>query len=139
MTSGTDTPRVCDRPGCARPASARLVIDVRNCVVTVDAHIEERGGAAVLCEQHAERIVPPRGWEIDDQFNLRPRLFRMDQSHAAVAPPAPAKRSRRRLLGQEEQLLLAPGESYELPQQYAGGAEAVPDEVPDEVTFEPSP
>ena len=137
MPSGATTPRVCDRPGCARPAAARLVIDVRNCVVTVDDRIHEVGGAAVLCDVHAERIVPPRGWVLDDRHNTRPRLFNVERAAERAAEPSPAagrlRRVRRRLSG-EEQLHLEPGASYALPDAYRG----VPDgEVPD--ADDPSP
>lgn len=134
MPAGAPTSRVCDRPGCARPAAARLVIDVRNCVVTVDDRIDEVGGAAVLCDLHAERIVPPRGWVLDDRHNLRPRLFNVDQpTEPSPATSGRLRRVKRRLSG-EEQLHLEPGGSYELPDGYRG----VPDGEPPDAD-DPSP
>jgi hypothetical protein len=124
MASGSDIPRVCDRPGCSRPAAARLVIDVRHLVVTVDDRLDDVGGAAQLCAKHAERIIPPRGWTVDDHFNLRPRLFQMEAEadpDPAAAPAEPTGRIRRvrKRLGADEQLLLEPGAPYELPEGYA--------------------
>lgn len=122
MPSGPVTPRVCDRPGCAAPAAARLVIDVRNLVVSVDRKLTEVGGAAVLCARHSERIVPPRGWTIDDQRVLTPRLFPVDRpadTDAATASGGRLKRVRKRLTPTTaEQLALAAEASYELPDGY---------------------
>ena len=123
MPSGPVTPRVCNRPGCARPASTRLVIDVRNLVVSVDLRVDEVGGAAVLCDQHAERIVPPRGWTIDDRRILAPRLFPVDRPAPTAGDPGEPggrlKRVRRRLAPTaDEQLALAADVSYALPEAY---------------------
>jgi hypothetical protein len=44
-------------------------------------------GAAVLCLRHANSMVVPRGWTLDDLRELEPRLFR---------PPLPAPTARTR-------------------------------------------
>lgn len=38
--------------------------------------VPSAGGESGLCEQHAERLTPPRGWTIDDRRDPTLRLFR---------------------------------------------------------------
>jgi hypothetical protein len=47
-------------------------------------------GAAVLCLRHADSMVVPRGWTLDDLREPVPRLFR---------PPLPAPKARSRAAG----------------------------------------
>jgi hypothetical protein len=52
----------------------------------------DRLRAGALCRRHAETLVVPRGWTLDDRSESAPRLF-------PAAPPAPTSargRSRRR-------------------------------------------
>jgi hypothetical protein len=48
--------------------------------------------AGVLCRRHAETLVVPRGWTLDDRREPAPRLFRA----ATAASRATGSRSRRR-------------------------------------------
>src|SRR5262245_20041235 len=48
--------------------------------------------AGVLCRRHAETLVVPRGWTLDDRREPTPRLFRA----APAASSATGPRSRRR-------------------------------------------
>jgi hypothetical protein len=73
----------CARPECANEAAARLVIDVGRCVVVMDLHVGEVGGAASLCSFHADKVIPPRDWTIDDQREMTPRLFPVAKPLAA--------------------------------------------------------
>ena len=55
----------------------------------------------VLCRRHADAMVVPRGWTLDDRREAQPRLFkpRVASSAAPAQPPAaaaPAKRRRHR-------------------------------------------
>jgi hypothetical protein len=75
----------CGRADCARPASARLMLDITNRIVTIDLAIGEVG-AGMLCFAHAERIVVPRGWSLVDNRTVRPSLF--DGERYEVALPA---------------------------------------------------
>jgi hypothetical protein len=45
---------------------------------------------SVLCRRHADAMVVPRGWTLDDRRELQPRLFK-PRPAAAARPPAPAK------------------------------------------------
>ena len=55
-----------------------------------------------LCKRHADAMVVPRGWTLDDRRDTRPRLFRTppitdDTTTATTAKPdAPPPRRRRR-------------------------------------------
>ena len=56
----------------------------------------------VLCRRHADAMVVPRGWTLDDRREAQPRLFRPRSTHSggAVAgtgvAAAPARRRRHR-------------------------------------------
>ena len=89
--------RVCVRPGCDRPARARLAYDTVTCQVWLDQLLERSGRAQEICELHAERLTVPRGWMLCDRRAEAPALF-----VAEVAAPVddasvdgPARRRRR--------------------------------------------
>ena len=50
----------------------------------------------VLCRRHADAMVVPRGWTLDDRREAQPRLFkpRSTASGATVAPTARRRRHR---------------------------------------------
>lgn len=63
----------------------------------------QRGG--VLCKRHADSMVVPRGWTLDDRRNGGPRLFQAERFAApAVAPAAPARARSRRRSGEQLQI-----------------------------------
>jgi hypothetical protein len=43
--------------------------------------------ANVLCRRHADAMVVPRGWTLDDRREAAPRLFRPAPSAAPESPP----------------------------------------------------
>jgi hypothetical protein len=49
-------------------------------VAPLDARIDLQGG--VLCRRHADAMVVPRGWTLDDRREPAPRLFRPAPSSA---------------------------------------------------------
>ena len=61
--------------------------------VVPDVGVSARMG--VVCRRHADAMVVPRGWTLDDRRENRPRLFRVSATEAGKAPPRPARRSRR--------------------------------------------
>jgi Protein of unknown function (DUF3499) len=65
---------LCGRNDCSRPASARLMLDMANRVVSIDMEVDEVG-AGMLCYNHAERVVVPRGWTLVDNRVIEPYLF----------------------------------------------------------------
>jgi hypothetical protein len=75
--------RLCARPGCGAPAAVTFNFDGLNRIVWLNGLAESpiftAGG---LCWQHAERLQPPRNWEVRDRRS------------AHVLPPGTAAPSR---------------------------------------------
>lgn len=97
--------RLCGRPGCSERASVAYGMRVEDLVFWLDVLSgDEHGVGGVLCRRHADSMVVPRGWTLDDLRDPDLHLFR---------PPAPSPRARpprapRRVNGDEtgEQLRL---------------------------------
>lgn len=69
--------RLCERPGCAALAEVSYGIDNSSLTVWLDnTHIPEREYAGRLCRRHANALVVPRGWTVDDRRQAIPQLFR---------------------------------------------------------------
>lgn len=85
--------RLCERPGCSDVAAMAFGFDVDRLLVWLAPREPDsdplRAGA--LCKRHADAMVVPRGWTLDDRREPGPRLFRPAD---ADAPPGPS-RSRR--------------------------------------------
>ena len=82
--------RLCERPGCGAASDASYGIDRQNLVVWVDRpDIAERETAGRLCRRHANALMVPRGWTLDDRREPVPRLFKVRDEEE---PGAPAKR-----------------------------------------------
>ena len=97
--------RLCERPGCSEPASVAYGMRAEDLVFWLDV-LREDGGAApgVLCRRHADSMVVPRHWTLDDLRDPDLRLFRPP---ALLPPPAPVPRRRSQPAGSgSEQLLL---------------------------------
>lgn len=66
-----------------------------------------QGRMGLVCRRHADAMVVPRGWTLDDRRETRPRLFRVSES-AATARARPNRQPRRsESAGDPEQLSLA--------------------------------
>jgi hypothetical protein len=66
------------RPGCDRPAAARLSYDTISCQVWLDQMPERLGPVQEICQFHAERLTVPRGWTLCDRRVDAPALFEPD-------------------------------------------------------------
>ena len=80
--------RLCGRPGCSDRASVVYGMRAEDLVFWIDSlpdPLDE--GAAVLCLRHANSMVVPRGWTLDDLRDPELHLFR---------PPLPAPTARTR-------------------------------------------
>ncbi len=95
--------RRCERPGCSEPASVSFRFDPRRRLVELFpglSDVESQAGA--LCRRHGDAMVLPRGWVLDDQRDLVPRLFSVDRASERTADPGAdgsddtGSRSRRR-------------------------------------------
>jgi hypothetical protein len=59
--------RLCSRPGCSAPAAATFNFDGLNRIVWLnDVAHSPIYTAGDLCARHAERLQPPRNWELRD-------------------------------------------------------------------------
>jgi hypothetical protein len=64
----------CSRIGCDAVAVASFSFDALNQLAWLDTVVEARG-AGFLCQVHAERLTPPRGWSLLDRRSPEPKLF----------------------------------------------------------------
>ncbi|MFM8554318.1 MAG: hypothetical protein ACKOBO_06890 [Acidimicrobiales bacterium] len=87
--------RLCERPGCGAASDASYGIDRQNLVVWVDRpDIAERETAGRLCRRHANALMVPRGWTLDDRREPVPRLFKVrdaDEPGTTGKRPAAAR------------------------------------------------
>ena len=68
--------RLCERPGCSHPAEVSYGIDKSRLLVWVDNRApSERELTGRLCKRHADSLVVPRGWSLDDRREPVPLLF----------------------------------------------------------------
>ena len=95
-------PRLCERPGCSTPADVAYGFDADALVVWLDTFDMAQGSrSGVLCRRHADSMVVPLGWMLDDRREPVPRLFtaaRMnDLTDGLVRPRTRKARSDRTL------------------------------------------
>lgn len=82
--------KLCERPGCGAPAEVSYGIDNASLTVWVDNRaLLEREQAGRLCRRHADALVVPRGWTIDDRRQPVPQLFRIVDSDTPKPAPKP--------------------------------------------------
>jgi hypothetical protein len=70
--------RLCERPGCSERGAVAYGFDADRLLVwlaTLDPD-GERSRAGVLCKRHADSLVVPIGWTLDDRREPTPPLFR---------------------------------------------------------------
>ena len=121
--------RLCERPGCSNVAAIAYGFDADRLLVWLAVRDPDgdRLRAGSLCTRHAEALIVPRGWTLDDRRDETPRLF-----GPAGRRPAARSRSRRRgAAGKEaveQQLVLADADDEPVPTVAAvTGAESVDD------------
>ena len=79
--------KLCERPGCGAAAEVSYGIDNASLTVWVDNRaILEREHAGRLCRRHADALVVPRGWTLDDRRQAVPQLFRVVESAPEKKP-----------------------------------------------------
>lgn len=85
--------RLCERPGCSQPAKAMYGIDAEQLTVWIMPFDPDAGyRAGALCRRHADAMVVPVGWMLDDRRDPEPRLFKAPEPPPVVKQPA--RRSR---------------------------------------------
>jgi len=78
--------RLCGRPGCSDQASVAYGMRAEDLVFWLDVLPDDDSGiGGVLCRRHADSMVVPRGWTLDDLRDPELHLFR---------PPNPTARVR---------------------------------------------
>ena len=98
--------RLCERPGCAAQAEVSYGMDKVNLVVWIDnSHVPEREHAGRLCRRHADALVVPRDWSIDDRRQVIPLLFRNLSDNTTGRSRPKAKRATPRQRDTTENLL----------------------------------
>ncbi|MFZ4718929.1 MAG: hypothetical protein ACOYMR_05870 [Ilumatobacteraceae bacterium] len=91
--------RLCERPGCSQPAEVIYGIDADRLTVWIEPYDGAAGyRAGVLCRRHADAMVVPLGWVLDDRREPVPRLFKPREAPA----PAKVKAKRQRSEGKDE-------------------------------------
>jgi len=97
--------RLCERPGCSAPAAVAYGMEADRLLVWLE--IVPEGSApvrsGVLCRRHADAMVVPRGWTLDDRRESRPRLFRVADTTSAPRPRG-HREARQRSQGSGDQL-----------------------------------
>jgi Protein of unknown function (DUF3499) len=83
----------CSRLGCDERAVSVFGFDARECLVWLDPLGSGGRGAGVLCDRHADRMSPPRGWNLLDRRGAESRLW-IGRAGAAAISSAPRRRER---------------------------------------------
>jgi len=85
--------RLCERPGCSAPAEVAYGFDADLLIVWLDALAEVQGrNHGVLCRRHADAMIVPLGWMLDDRREPTLRLFK---APAVEVTKQPVRRERR--------------------------------------------
>ena len=95
--------RLCERPGCSERGAIAYGFDAGKCLVWLAPLDPEadRNRSGTLCVRHADAMVVPGGWTLEDARDPMPRLFRPAprqrlprtprRSDGRKAPPAPVE------------------------------------------------
>jgi hypothetical protein len=88
--------RLCERPGCSQVANAVYGIDADRLVVWLDGFDATPADRMnVLCRRHADAMVVPLGWMLDDRRSPTPQLFHVpDPVSLGSDGAAPSRRAR---------------------------------------------
>jgi hypothetical protein len=77
----------CRRPGCHHPAAVAITFDAVTCQVWVDRLFAD--ATQLLCELHAERLSPPRGWVVVDRRDGQTSIVSPRAPRVAATPRSP--------------------------------------------------
>ncbi len=72
-----DVNRLCERPGCSEPGAVAYGMVPEDLLFWIAPLQQLRSDdPSVLCRRHADAMVVPRGWTLDDRREETLRLFR---------------------------------------------------------------
>lgn len=77
------------RPGCDRPAVARLAYDAVQCRLWLEALPQHAAPVQELCAFHVERLTVPRGWTVIDRREPEELVEPGPRSEVAGPPVEP--------------------------------------------------
>ena len=96
--------KLCERPGCSEPGAAAYGMVPEDLLFWLaplaDAPTPD---ANVLCRRHADAMVVPIGWTLDDRREQQPRLFK-PRPAAAAATVTPSRRKKKPNEGEQLQI-----------------------------------
>lgn len=79
--------RRCERPGCSAPATLAYGFSTDRLLAWLaPLAVGDRNAGGALCGRHADAMVPPRGWWLDDRRTDEPTLFRSPEHRPAGDP-----------------------------------------------------
>jgi hypothetical protein len=91
--------RLCGRPGCSDLATVAYGMRAEDLVFWLDVLPDNRDDVqSALCRRHADTMVVPRGWTLDDLRDPELHLFRPPQVDTS-SRPGPHRSSRRDPVG----------------------------------------
>ena len=87
--------RLCGGPGCSEVAAAAYGMVPEDLLFWISPINEAPTvDPSLLCRRHADAMVVPRGWTLDDRREPTPRLFSTRALASAPVPPLAARRQR---------------------------------------------
>ena len=124
--------KLCERPGCSEPGAAAYGMIPEDLLFWIaplaDAPTADPN---VLCKRHADAMVVPRGWTLDDRREPMPRLFKPRPAPAAPAAASAGTRRRRTHHGDSGEQLIIDG-TGEIPRPVVPPDDARNDATDDE-------
>lgn len=89
----------CERPSCRELAVAAYFLDSSELLMTLENYVPVDGMQVNgLCRRHADALVVPRGWRIEDKRENVPRLFPVtptsEKPKTTVAKKSETKKNR---------------------------------------------
>lgn len=97
-------PKLCERPGCSEPGAAAYGMIAEDLLFWIAPPAEAPDGdAGLLCRRHADAMIVPRGWTLDDRREHTLRLF-TSRRDDRPAPSRPTRRRRTQTGDRPEQL-----------------------------------
>lgn len=82
--------RLCERPGCSAVATVAFGFDATARVVWLGPLVDSGPSVGRLCARHAESLVVPRGWWLDDRRSGDALFPSAEQPPASPVPPTVA-------------------------------------------------